>query len=110
MYSDEPFDWDESDQKALRAYADLGESSMVGALYAHEQGRVVQQLEGALESRVVIERAVGVLMGNATTWTRSRRSTGCAAPRGTPGGGCEIWHRSSWTVARGRSYPSRSSP
>ena len=62
VYSDEPFDWDESDQKALRAYADLGESAMVGALHAHEQGRVVQQLEGALESRVVIERAVGVLM------------------------------------------------
>ena len=62
VYSDQPFDWDESDEKALRAYADLGASVLVGALHAHEQGRVVKQLEGALESRVTIERAVGVLM------------------------------------------------
>ena len=62
VYSDQPFDWDDSDEKALRAYADLGESVLVGALHAHEQGRVVEQLEGALESRVIIERAVGVLM------------------------------------------------
>ena len=44
------------------AYADLGENVLAGAVHSHQQSRIVEQLESALESRVVIERAVGVIM------------------------------------------------
>lgn len=62
VYRHDPFEWDESDQQALLAYAELGQSVLAGAVHTHQQSRIVEQLEGALESRVTIERAVGILM------------------------------------------------
>ena len=62
VYRRDPFEWDQSDQEALMAYADLGESVLAGAVHSHQQSRIVEQLESALESRVAVERAVGVIM------------------------------------------------
>ena len=81
VYSDQPFDWDDSDEKALRAYADLGESVLVGALHAHEQGRVVRAARrGAGEPRD--HRARGWRADGARRHRRGGRFRAAAA-RGT---------------------------
>lgn len=63
VYRDEPTDWDSSDISALRAYSGLIAEVLGIALAADEQGAVAKQLQYALDYRVVIERAVGYLMG-----------------------------------------------
>jgi GAF domain-containing protein len=63
VYRDEPVDWDASDINALTAYANLISEVLGAALSAHESGVVADQLQYALDYRVVIERAVGYLMG-----------------------------------------------
>jgi GAF domain-containing protein len=63
LYSREPRAWDESEISALEAYNGLLEARLGGALIARAHGEVVDQLQVALDSRVVIERAIGLLMG-----------------------------------------------
>src|SRR5690348_8108571 len=63
VYRDEPVEWDKSDVNALVAYSGLVAEVLVAALAAQERGIVAEQLQYALEYRVVIERAVGYLMG-----------------------------------------------
>ena len=63
VYRGEPADWDSSDVRALRAYGDLIAEAAGTALAAHDQGVLAGQLRYALDYRVVIERAVGYLMG-----------------------------------------------
>jgi GAF domain-containing protein len=63
VYRDEPVDWDRSDVNALTAYGALVAEVLAAALAAQEHGIVVGQLQYALDYRVVIERAVGYLMG-----------------------------------------------
>jgi GAF domain-containing protein len=58
-----PQEWDDSQVQALRAYAQVVEALVVGAMTARRQSRVVEQLQYALETRVVVERAVGMVMG-----------------------------------------------
>lgn len=67
VYRDEPAEWDNSDIAALRAYSDLVAEVLGTALAAHEQSVVARQLQYALDYRVVIERAVGYLMGVGRT-------------------------------------------
>lgn len=63
VYRATPYDWDESDHRALGAFDRVVEHLLIGA-FAHERNEViVKQLERALGARVDIERAVGVLMG-----------------------------------------------
>jgi GAF domain-containing protein len=62
-YRDEPTDWDSSDVAALRAYSDLIAEAIGAALAAREHSALADQLRYALDYRVVIERAVGFLMG-----------------------------------------------
>jgi GAF domain-containing protein len=64
VYRDEPFEWDDSDINALAAYADLISEVLGAALAAQEHSEVADQLQYALNYRVVIERAVGYLMGS----------------------------------------------
>jgi GAF domain-containing protein len=64
VYSDEPADWDDSDVQALRAYSDLIAEVIGSALAAQDHSAVAEQLQYALDYRVVIERAVGYLMGS----------------------------------------------
>ena len=63
VYRPEPYEWDESDQRALQTFASLIEDVMTAGLLAERRSEVVEQLEGALERRVTIDRAVGVVMG-----------------------------------------------
>jgi GAF domain-containing protein len=63
VYRDEPNDWDDSDVGALRAYSELIAEAIGAALAAREQSVLAEQLRYALDYRVVIERAVGFLMG-----------------------------------------------
>jgi GAF domain-containing protein len=63
VYRDEPVEWDGSDMSALRAYSDLVAEILGAALAANRHGTVAAQLQYALDYRVVIERAVGYLMG-----------------------------------------------
>jgi GAF domain-containing protein len=63
VYRDEPVKWDKSDVNALTAYGALIAEVLATALAAQEHGVVADQLQYALDYRVVIERAVGYLMG-----------------------------------------------
>jgi GAF domain-containing protein len=63
VYRDEPVEWDKSDVNALVAYSGLVAEVLAAALAAQERGIVAEQLQYALDYRVVIERAVGYLMG-----------------------------------------------
>ena len=63
VYRDRPTDWDASEAAALEAYGQLIEGLLVSALRAHQREQLVDQLQHALDHRVVIERAVGVIMG-----------------------------------------------
>jgi GAF domain-containing protein len=62
VYASEPYAWDESDRAALRAIRGLVEHLAASAVLAGHQEALVDQLRRALESRVPIERAVGLLM------------------------------------------------
>ena len=63
VYRDHPTEWDVSEAAALEAYAQLIEGLLRSALRAHQHEQLVEQLQHALDHRVVIERAVGVIMG-----------------------------------------------
>lgn len=64
VYRDAPGDWDESDILALRAYGDLIAEIAGAALAARDHSALAGQLQYALDYRVIIERAVGYLMGS----------------------------------------------
>ncbi len=61
-YCDSEHRWDDQEVEGLQAYARLVERLLLTAMRVERHERTVQQLEHALEHRVVIERAVGVLM------------------------------------------------
>jgi GAF domain-containing protein len=63
VYRSESAEWDESDLVALRAYAELVQEIMSAALASHDHSATAAQLQYALDYRVVIERAIGFLMG-----------------------------------------------
>ncbi|HZC99011.1 MAG TPA: GAF and ANTAR domain-containing protein [Actinomycetes bacterium] len=62
VYSTESHDWDEGEIEAMQAYARVVASVLRTAVDAHLQGKVAEQLKYALDHRVVIEQAKGVLM------------------------------------------------
>lgn len=63
VYVDEKHDWDESDYNALTTFGRLLEALLTTALFAEQRDAVVTQLQAALDSRVMIERCVGLIMG-----------------------------------------------
>lgn len=62
VYAAEPRTWDQSDQSALATIEFLIERLLTGAVFSERQGELIAQLQRALEVRVIVERAVGVLM------------------------------------------------
>lgn len=61
-YRTAPHEWTERDVEAIEAHARVVEQLVGAALLAGQRNAIVDQLSQALESRVTIERAVGVLM------------------------------------------------
>jgi GAF domain-containing protein len=63
VYRDRPHEWTDSEVAALTGYSALVEGVLQTALHARQRERLAEQLQHALDHRVVIERAVGVIMG-----------------------------------------------
>jgi hypothetical protein len=62
VYATDPRAWLDSDVSALQAYAGVVGSLLGAASAAHLKGRLAEQLQQALDHRVLVEQAKGVLM------------------------------------------------
>jgi len=62
VYMDRPHQWDESERAALVRYSEVLETTLGAAITARHAGELADQLQYALDYRVVIERAIGYLM------------------------------------------------
>jgi GAF domain-containing protein len=60
----EPHEWDHSERNAAEVYGRLAGALLGSALTAELQGRLIEQLQWALDHRILIEQAKGVLMGS----------------------------------------------
>lgn len=58
----EPCRWEPEETAAIAAYARVIEDLIGAALLAQQRGELANQLQHALDNRVVIERAIGFLM------------------------------------------------
>ena len=63
LYQDHPHRWDEGDVESLGAFGRIIETVVATAVLANRQENMIQHLQTALDQRVEIERAVGLLMG-----------------------------------------------
>jgi GAF domain-containing protein len=61
-YHDGPHDWTEDEVRGMKAYAGVVESLLATTLRAERHERLALQLQHALDNRVAIERAVGMVM------------------------------------------------
>ena len=62
VYRDRPGPWHDTERAALERYGEVVEATLYAALRAHRAGELADQLQYALDYRVVIERGVGYLM------------------------------------------------
>ena len=62
VYLDHPHEWEDGEQAALVRYSGVAETTLTAALSAHKANEIAEQLQYALDYRVVIERGVGYLM------------------------------------------------
>lgn len=62
VFRTRPGGWDDSEVSAIGAHARVIEETLGAAMLAHGNSRLVDQLTHALENRVSIERAVGIVM------------------------------------------------
>jgi GAF domain-containing protein len=60
LYSPQPREWSDQDVAVARVLADVATSYVVNASKLHQQEQLSEQLQQALESRVVIEQAKGI--------------------------------------------------
>ena len=63
VYADHPHDWDSTQIAAVGAFAQVIDRLLNSSVARRRSDRLAQQLQYALDYRVVIERAVGYLMG-----------------------------------------------
>ena len=63
LYLREPREWDHSEVNAAEIYGRLVGSLLGSALAAELKGQLIEQLQWALEHRILVEQAKGVLMG-----------------------------------------------
>jgi GAF domain-containing protein len=78
LFTAVPRAWDDSEVAAAHAYAGVVASLLGSAVAAHASSRLAKQLQTALDSRVLIEQAKGVLMASEkvdaqTAFNRLRR-------------------------------------
>jgi GAF domain-containing protein len=83
VYAGEPRVWDHSAQAALSTIESLVERLLATAVFSERQEELIGQLQRALEARVVVERAVGVVMvlddvGAVDAFERIRRAARAA--------------------------------
>jgi GAF domain-containing protein len=62
VYSTKPHQWEDTEVDAVLAYSRILASVLRIAVDAHLQGRLSEQLQYALDHRVVVEQAKGMLM------------------------------------------------
>jgi GAF domain-containing protein len=62
VYVDSPHDWTDSEVAALGAFASVVDTLLASSVAQQRSDRLAQQLQYALDYRVIIERAVGYLM------------------------------------------------
>jgi GAF domain-containing protein len=62
VYRTEQYEWDSSDIAAVEAYNAILEDLLGHAVAARHKDLIVEQLQTALDRRVMIERAVGAIM------------------------------------------------
>jgi GAF domain-containing protein len=62
VYTDRPCPWEQTDVEGLRAFAVVLEELLQHSLRARERHTLAEQLDRALTNRVLVERAVGVVM------------------------------------------------
>jgi GAF domain-containing protein len=62
VYAAKRHDWDDGEIEAIQAYARIIASVLRSSIEAHMQGKVTEQLRYALDRRVLIEQAKGILM------------------------------------------------
>ena len=65
-----PHPWTDAEGEAIVAFTELVALLVLNAMEASERGRVASELQVALDSRVVIEQAKGVLVGRHGLTTR----------------------------------------
>jgi GAF domain-containing protein len=70
VFAADPHRWTEAEQEAIVAFTDLVALLILNAMQASERGRLAGELQVALDSRVVIEQAKGVLVGRHGLTTR----------------------------------------
>jgi GAF domain-containing protein len=70
VFAAEPHPWSEAEREAIVAFTDLAALLILNAMEARDRGRLAGELQGALDSRVVIEQAKGVLIGRHGLTTR----------------------------------------
>jgi GAF domain-containing protein len=63
VFAAEQHAWTEAEREAIVAFTDLAAMLILNAMAARERGKIALELQGALDSRVVIEQAKGVLVG-----------------------------------------------
>jgi GAF domain-containing protein len=70
VFAGEPHPWTEAEREAIVAFTELVALLILNAMEARERGRLAGELQLALDSRVVIEQAKGVLVGRHGLTTR----------------------------------------
>jgi GAF domain-containing protein len=94
VYRNRPHEWADSEVSALTAYSALVEGALQTALHARQRERLAEQLQHALDNRIVIERAIGVIMGrqniNAVAAFNQLRDQARSAQRAVAGVAAEL--------------------
>jgi GAF domain-containing protein len=70
VFATEPHPWTGAEREAIVAFTELVALLILNAMEATERGRLAAELQVALDSRVVIEQAKGVLVGRHGLTTR----------------------------------------